>query len=323
MVAPPTPPDATALNVAVRRIAVPQILFGLGGGLLAAIMTLFAVAHARARNGANDSPEVLFALLGLALCTCAAAGGFGLLARRPWALSAVTIAAAFEMLLFPIGTALGGRALWLLYGKGVATAVRPERPWGYGGSVGQGLGATAQRGPVVGPLVAMAAFAATIVIGLHTGFALEGRTLPRELEGTLAPAVIVLVAALAFGLHALLRVLRRRRLRAAASATPALARRELLPGPGLATCEHLGILERALRDAGVRLHARADRTLEATCELSKDLLRAHGPLAESVVAETIPAFERSMLDPAVTRVACRECGSSITGVAGVRDAFPL
>lgn len=80
-----------------------------------------------------------------------------------------------------------------------------------------------------------------------------------------------------------------------------------------ATCTHLRAIEGALRGAGLRMHLRTLRHVELAGPLDVEHWRARFAIPDCVVAEEIPAFDRSHLDPPAARVRCLVCDSSIVG----------
>jgi hypothetical protein len=112
----------------VKVLAVLCLVAG-GLGLLGVLAVMFSFGIAGFAIGASDNEDAglalgILGLTGIALVTIlivtAVASlicGYGLLKRRRWARIFGIVLAAIELINFPIGTALGVYALWVLFNK--------------------------------------------------------------------------------------------------------------------------------------------------------------------------------------------------------------
>jgi hypothetical protein len=67
-------------------------------------------------------------LLLVALSLPGLAAGYGLLTRKPWARMLALVVGVLGLVNFPLGTAIGIYALWLLLQPGAAEYFQPDRP---------------------------------------------------------------------------------------------------------------------------------------------------------------------------------------------------
>jgi len=104
------------LDAHVKNLGLLSILVGGVGGLAA---TFYFGFFAGTAASASYGPAIGYLasgwmLLLLILTIPSIALGIGLLKLRPWTRTLGTLVAIFELLNFPIGTALGVYALWVL-----------------------------------------------------------------------------------------------------------------------------------------------------------------------------------------------------------------
>ncbi len=103
----------------VTAVAALFIAFGVLGGLLALII-LVAIVGGGIASGDRETIGIVSivgpAVAGpfLLLAATKVVGGIGLLQKRPWARILVLIVSFPSLLLFPIGTAYGIYAIWVL-----------------------------------------------------------------------------------------------------------------------------------------------------------------------------------------------------------------
>ena len=112
----------------VKVLAVLTLVLGVLG-LLGVLAIAFAFGIAGVAIGASHDenagiPLAILGLTGMALVTILVVTsvasiicGYGLLKRRRWARIFGIVLAAVELINFPIGTALGAYALWVLFNK--------------------------------------------------------------------------------------------------------------------------------------------------------------------------------------------------------------
>ena len=112
----------------VKVLAVLCLVAG-GLALIGVLAVVFSFGIAGFAVGASDGENAgialgILGLTGLALVTilivtsvASLVCGYGLLKRRRWARIFGIVLAAIELINFPIGTALGAYALWVLFNK--------------------------------------------------------------------------------------------------------------------------------------------------------------------------------------------------------------
>ena len=108
--------------------------------------------------------------------------GLALLRGKSWARTVIVVLSVLVILLFPVGTALGGFGLWVLLGKEgrqfAATAEPMQHPLRTTPSV-----SPAEASRYAGLLVAMAGVAALFVIAIGTGFRVTHTPAPPAIDG--------------------------------------------------------------------------------------------------------------------------------------------
>ena len=110
--------DRDELNVHVTVVAYINIV--LSGMVLLAAFIAFGFFAFLAEDAPGGGQNILIFLGTFALVACGAiavpglAAGFGLLYRQPWARALAMCVAVLDLLLFPVGTAIGAYSLWVL-----------------------------------------------------------------------------------------------------------------------------------------------------------------------------------------------------------------
>lgn len=178
--------------------------FGLFCGV---VIAGIYVTSASARSGRGfDFVVPLYLMLATLFFVPSFAGALALLKGRAWGRVLLILESVLMLLLIPIGTLLGGYALWALlawepkhHPAQVVPAVPSKETVAPGARTFAAAAASAERARITGLLVAMAGVAAGFVVVIGTGFKLSGDTMPREIGATYMPAFVVLVAALIGG----------------------------------------------------------------------------------------------------------------------------
>ena len=283
-----------------------------------------------------------FAIVAIFYLVPAVIGGLGLLRGKAWARVPVAIVSVLLLFAFPIGTLLGGYALWAVvsaYSEGVPSAVTPSAaPLARAGS-----------DPVIGLLVAMAGVAAGFVVMLWAGFTLHHDAMPLVIEQYHLPAIIIFAAAIAYALyrltHGARRYGQRQSARRAARRSHADWREEQrlrliemrndpilsayaeriergeswsdaqiaydLEPAGSATCAHLAPVEQAMRRAGIAVKLQLGHIVHATCVIDEAALRARFAIEPPAWYGIIPDYDRSYEDPPSAALGCTEHGAMI------------
>lgn len=152
----------------------------------------------------SRAPEIILpmvASLSLFLLIPAFAGAVGLLYLQAWARVLIIILSLMHLLLIPIGTVLGGFGLWVLLGHDAQRA--------FGDKAVADLMARAaspdqaNAAPSLGVIAAIAGVGAGFIVVIGAGFLISGDPAPQELMMLFYPAIGVLVAAVAYGVYAL------------------------------------------------------------------------------------------------------------------------
>ena len=120
------------------------------------------------------------------------AGGVGLLCGKAWGRVVIAVTSAMLLTFVPIGTAIGGLSLWVLFGR-KPKAVEPAA------AEAPAASPPAYRPPsrVAGLLWAMAGVGAGFVVVIGAGFRLHHQAAPAVIDAGFFPALLVLAAALA------------------------------------------------------------------------------------------------------------------------------
>jgi hypothetical protein len=129
---PYPPPAAYPVYPPFNPIAGPAKVFGILFAVLAALSLLGVIAMAALSGVLIQRPShptgtaafpasfffIAIAAVALAIAALHAATAFGLLARKPWGRTLVIITAALSLISIPIGTVLGGFALYFFVREG-------------------------------------------------------------------------------------------------------------------------------------------------------------------------------------------------------------
>jgi hypothetical protein len=140
----------------------------------------------------SRAPEMIlpmFFSLAVFLLIPALVGGIGLLFLQWWARVLIVILSLMHVLLFPIGTILGGFGLWVLV---AAQAARVAR------------GGVFLPPGTVGSLIAIAGVGAGFIVVIGAGFLISGDPAPVEIMSAFYPAVGVFALCLAYGVYQLI-----------------------------------------------------------------------------------------------------------------------
>jgi hypothetical protein len=132
-------------------------------------------------------------------------GAVGLLFLQWWARLLMILFSLVHLLLFPIGTVLGGFALWVLFSHEAQAAFGDKIVAQQAARAAQGLptGAMLQPG-TINLIVVMAGTGAGMIVLLGAGFLISGDTAPVELMSAFYPAVGVFALCIAYGIYALI-----------------------------------------------------------------------------------------------------------------------
>lgn len=125
-------------------------------------------------------------------------GGAGLLYGQGWARVVIACVSGLMLTLFPVGTALGGVSLWVLFGRrqGADPPAPAPAPIPTTGRARQTVRAPSG---VLGLLLAMAGVAAGFVVVIGVGFRLHHQTAPAAIGAAVLPALAVLAATIVAG----------------------------------------------------------------------------------------------------------------------------
>jgi hypothetical protein len=170
-------------------------------GLAVGIVILSALvvsADRESRAGATLIPLIL--ILWAWIFVPSLAGGIGLLFRQRWARTLLVVLSVMELLLFPVGTAIGVVGLWILLGHGIDEVLPAKSPLFAGGLTG-----------TAGVMVAIAGVGAGFVVAIGAGFMISGDTAPQEISALFYPAICVLLLAIAYAVYAVFHQAERRR----------------------------------------------------------------------------------------------------------------
>ncbi len=193
------------LPPSLRGAAWLQIAFGsIGIAGIGLVATLFG--RSTHGYGANtDDPPYL--MLAIALLAPAVVAGVLVLRRHPQALLALSMVARLQLLIVPVGTALGAFSLWAVR-RATAEPADDEEP---NAPPPMELLPDVDRTAPLLAMVAAVGVGFAVVIGL--GFWISGDTLPADADEALMVALVVLTTILAIAFEGMRR---RRRLRAGA-----------------------------------------------------------------------------------------------------------
>ncbi len=151
----------------------------------------------------------LFLMLAVVLLVPALVGGVGLLTNRSWAKIPVIIASLVLLLLFPIGTALGAVALWVLYddekrsAAAAPSASAPATPTPRQSPGKLSAAATHELTNAGGVLVAMTGVGSGFIVVIGAGFRINNQQAPAPLDALFYPALVVLLVVVGYGLRRL------------------------------------------------------------------------------------------------------------------------
>jgi len=284
----------------------------------------------------------IFAFVAAGYLLPATIGGLGLLRGKAWARIPVMIVSALLLFGFPIGTLLGGYALWAVAGvsggEGAPATANISVPRAPGGA-----------DPLVSLLAAMAAVASGFVVMLWAGFTLHHDAMPGVIDLYHLPAMGIFAATIAYALyhfaqgarrpgqrsgsrHAArrrhedwreeqrLRLIEMRndpilsdyagRIERGESWSDAQIAYDLEPGTP-ATCVHLAPVELAMRRAGIAVKLQLGHIVHATCVIDEPALRARFAIDPPVWYGIIPDYDRSYEDPPSAALGCTEHGAMI------------
>jgi hypothetical protein len=319
------------------------ILGGLGLAIGAALCVGLAIESDPRAPEALAWIGFIFAILAIFYLLPAVIGGLGLLRGKNWARIPVAIVSVLLLFAFPIGTLLGGYALWAIVSAysgdeaapAIASISAPRL--------------SAGPDPVLGLLVAMAAVASGFMVMLWAGFTLHHDAVPVVIEQYHLSAIGVFAAAIAYGLyHALhgltghgrrssarraarfshsdwreqqrLRLIEMRndpilsayvgRIERGESWSDAQIAYDLAPDTP-ATCAHLAPVELAMRRAGIAVKLQLGHIVHATCVVDEPALRARFAIDPPVWYGTVPDYDRSYEDPPSAAFGCTEHGAMI------------
>jgi hypothetical protein len=279
------------------------------------------------------------------------AGGWGVLAGARWARPVLWLQAPLLLLLFPVGTVLGGFTIWaLLRSREHVDAAAENARW----EIGTRTWLKRRVGAILALLAAIGLLGAMIGLGYLFRDQLEHAPSMGGLAKPIAFGVGLLIAAgfVLFGQRRRLPPLtpgqlrQRQQLKAdreavAAAHAKRLAAMEADPDlrayaarirAGEAwsddqiaydrdrtqtrTCAHLAPVERAMREAGLFVRLLLDRHVRAQCRIDEPALRSAMPLDASVTySETIELGGRAYEDPPGAALLCNACRSSISVLA--------
>ncbi|GAA0315697.1 hypothetical protein GCM10009087_27720 [Sphingomonas oligophenolica] len=335
--------DRTRLSTPLRVIAWIYLILGVLGLAIGTALCIGLGLESDPRG-----PEALawigffFAIAAIFYLLPATIGGLGLLLGKPWARIPVAIVSVLLLFGFPIGTMLGGYALWAV----VSTSVRAG---GAPGIAGPPVPRMREPGPLFGLLVAMAGIGAGFVVVLWAGFTLHRDAMPLVIEQYHLPAILIVAAAITYGLYHVgrgvarhdrrsgarrdarskhadwreaqrLRLIEMRgdpilsayadRIERGESWSDAQIAYDLAPDMS-ATCAHLAPVELAMRRAGIIVKLQFGQIVHAACVIDEPALRARFAVALPAWYGIIPDYDRSYEDPPAAALGCTEHGALI------------
>lgn len=170
-------------------------------GLAAGISILSALAVSAdkdSRAGATLIPLIL--MLWAWIFVPSLAGGIGLLFAQRWARTLLVVLSVMELLLFPVGTAIGAVGLWILLGHGIDEVLPAKSALFVGGLTG-----------TAGVMVAIAGVGAGFIVAIGAGFMLSGDPAPAEISALFYPAICVFLLAIVYAVYAIFHQAERRR----------------------------------------------------------------------------------------------------------------
>ncbi|MBL8782478.1 MAG: hypothetical protein JNL06_16195 [Alphaproteobacteria bacterium] len=331
--------------------------FLLGLGLLICLVMLIS-PDKDSRAPAMILP--MFFTMAAFLLIPAFVGGIGLLYLQWWARVLIIILSLMHVMLFPIGTLLGGFGLWVLFSHDAQAAFGDKAIAAQAARVAQGGGALPPG--MIGLLIAIAAVGAGFIVVIGAGFLISGDAAPVELMSAFYPAVGVLALCLAYGVYVLIHnpprfgsgvglpsvggrsgrdfpAEQRARLAqlranpatvkfaAAIEAGEAWSDEQIaydLDPSAVATCEHLEPIERAMRASHIAVKRWRPLVVQAQCRIDEAALKRMFPSANYAEPQQ---YDRSLEDPPGALLSCSDCTSRILvvhpSVAGAgTPAFP-
>src|SRR5262245_52370435 len=114
------------------RIRLLAWIYVVACGVSLAIGTVVMIGLLLSRDPRRDSALFfvgpVFLAMALLFLLPGLIGGVGLLRGKAWARTIIVALSFVIILLFPVGTALGGFGLWVLLGRDGARIRRPDRP---------------------------------------------------------------------------------------------------------------------------------------------------------------------------------------------------
>jgi hypothetical protein len=175
---------------------------GLTAGLL---ICLGLAADPSAREAALPWALGLFAMVAVGWLLPSLVGGIGLASGAPWGRWVIVAVSAMLLLMFPLGTLLGGLSLWALFAQPTAAtpaASPPAAPTPIAAAPrvssralpGPKLFPGPRPGALPGLLVAALFVACLFVAGIGAGYRLNHQPPPPPFDGGFYPALAVLAA---------------------------------------------------------------------------------------------------------------------------------
>jgi hypothetical protein len=174
----------------------------LGAGLFLCIVVIMSP------DKNSRAPEIILSMffsLAAFLLIPAFVSAIGLLYLQWWARIVMVLLSLMHLLLFPIGTVLGGFGLWVLFSREAQAAFGDKVIAAQAARAAAGLptGATLQPG-TINLLVIMAGVGAGMVVLLGAGFLISGDPAPVELMTLFYPAIGVFALTLAYAVYAII-----------------------------------------------------------------------------------------------------------------------